>query len=1096
MLALVVGAGGFPEVEAGEFDGSEVAEFSRLPSVEPAVQEMVRSLRRLDGVDVHGGTALLNPDKDSVERVFRRVRDGGRPLLVHFAGHGIHLPEAASFFLPLRGSTRGCLPDTAWEVGSLLASVEGTAQSSHVLLLLDACGAGRAAVHQFAHRVRPADRKAWVIAACASEEQAFGARFTTATAAVLERLRRGQMDVSPDLEFVPVETLAEEIDRELARSGGEEKFTQTVVRTARLEASAPVPPFFANPAYSGDAKRRLQRRLETALWEFAAEADNGLDPVHFLYRASGAPPNIPALQGCWFTGRDEQLAVLRDWFNDGSGNPPSLFVLTGSPGAGKSALLGAIVCLTHPALQEVASLVATRIPEQFQPDRHEAIAAVHARGRSPEQILESIANQLDLRNPGRGLWTTAELGAAIGRAFPQPPIVVVDALDEAMDPVLVLDECLLPLSVTEDMSRKRPVCRVLIGTRPWSSFGKLWQAAAGQRITLRSGDESHAAMRPVMMDLDLVPEQRVAADLGGYLAAVLRPLRQYPKTAERQSVADAVAAKLSGLTVQGPYLLASLFAQYLAELPEGLDPDTAVSRLPVDLAGMLTMHMRALALNDPWRSAVQQALAHARGSGMPLELIHAATDAFAPAGTEATWDDTRRALTDMAYYLRTTVGVDGRLLYRYFHQSLIDDLREREDSGRLLAQLLKTVPTVGGTPDRPRRAWHLASSYLLRHAYEHADAAGSDWLDALIEDPAFLVHSHASLARLQGTSPRARRHAAVCRGLRLPGPSSAQARLQVLRLAAVMWRDQALRDELDRVAIPEPSPVALPQWATTFFEDPARGFTGDGGFSDDWHTMALTTIGPTHAAITGSETGDVRVWNLGNGSLIHDLAGHPDETVTAAAGGLIGAVPVAVTGSANGAVRVWELNGGTLLYALAAGEEVVTAIGIIGLAQGPAVVVGGCDSGTARLWDLATGALVRELPGGSAAITAIGTLAMADAPIAIIGGSADPAARVWDLNDGKVLHSLHGAGGWMEAAAGATCGGLTLGITVDPGGAQIWNLATGDPVGMPLPVWGTLRALSADPAGVFIAADSGIAFFAWNAADDSELILDEGRYRT
>lgn len=93
--------------------------------------------------------------------------------------------------------------------------------------------------------------------------------------------------------------------------------------------------------------------------------------------------------GC-FTGRAPQLRKLAAWMDgDGDGG---VTMVTGGPGAGKSALLGLLVCAAHPQLrhatQDVWRTAAAR------PSENPALAAVHARQRSIAEVVASLGRQL------------------------------------------------------------------------------------------------------------------------------------------------------------------------------------------------------------------------------------------------------------------------------------------------------------------------------------------------------------------------------------------------------------------------------------------------------------------------------------------------------------------------------------------------------------------------------------------------------------------------------------------------------------------------------------------------------------------------------
>ncbi|MER5738906.1 hypothetical protein ABT117_24925 [Streptomyces sp. NPDC002262] len=260
-----------------------------LPSVAPAVAGLTVQLAKTHGLNVLGGQASLDPDSDTLTYLWRgalrqaQASLGTEALIVHFAGHGVAGPGSQTLFLASRETTRKNLPLTAAQVGTWLGEAEALADGPPVLLLLDVCGAGRAVMQQLLDGIRAEDRRAWVIAACAPDEKTYQARFTVAAGMVLERLREGRLDISPAVEHVPVETLAREIDRELARSAAVEDLpSQSVLRTTHAEARAPVPPFLLNPFYRATAGGQFRQAIDLGLWQFATAVDPALDPLHFI----------------------------------------------------------------------------------------------------------------------------------------------------------------------------------------------------------------------------------------------------------------------------------------------------------------------------------------------------------------------------------------------------------------------------------------------------------------------------------------------------------------------------------------------------------------------------------------------------------------------------------------------------------------------------------------------------------------------------------------------------------------------------------------------------------------------------------------------
>ncbi|MER7728302.1 AAA family ATPase [Streptomyces sp. NPDC096323] len=130
-------------------------------------------------------------------------------------------------------------------------------------------------------------------------------------------------------------------------------------------------------------------------------------------------------QGLYFSGRIRVLSELVDWLTsplgDGRGR-----VVTGSPGCGKSAVLGRIVALSDLGYRARLDLsdvdASTVLPAGC------VSAAVHARHKRLEEVVERIATALDTRTDG-----PAALLQELTRRGRQgaPIVVVVDAVDEA-----------------------------------------------------------------------------------------------------------------------------------------------------------------------------------------------------------------------------------------------------------------------------------------------------------------------------------------------------------------------------------------------------------------------------------------------------------------------------------------------------------------------------------------------------------------------------------------------------------------------------------------------------------------------------------------
>ena len=117
-------------------------------------------------------------------------------------------------------------------------------------------------------------------------------------------------------------------------------------------------------------------------------------------------------------------------------------------------------------------------------------------------------------------------------------MIVLDALDEALGAGQILERLLIPLAQARRADGS-PVCRLLVGTRPWSEFAPLFDLA-------RQAGE--------VLDLDAIPAEERRCDLADYVAGLLELLPGYSSTAHRRgrrAFADAVATSLVDDTAQG-----------------------------------------------------------------------------------------------------------------------------------------------------------------------------------------------------------------------------------------------------------------------------------------------------------------------------------------------------------------------------------------------------------------------------------------------------------------------------------------------------------------------------------------------------------------
>ncbi|MGW6705349.1 hypothetical protein ACWGDE_10705 [Streptomyces sp. NPDC054956] len=1088
--ALVAGVGVFDEAEVSEEDANDgYTGLDSLPSVGPAVREVASAFDRL-GLFV-GGDPMTECDKAEFLARWDRLRTHAAPgeaLVVHFAGHGIC--SEGELFLGVSGAdTREQMLDGTCVSVADLRKVAG--RSGHpVLLVLDVCGAGQALVEQqlaelVARRPQDAARSVWFIGASAAGQAAFGAGLSTALAQVLQQLADGDLDLSPNVEFVPIETLAAVIDRRLvAIDASAGRPGRTVVRTTDPAATATEAPFFRNPAYRTGAAG-VVAGIDPRLREFALSAAPGLDPLHFATRAAGRPD----LAEIAFSGRASALKRIEDWLDASPAEQGPVLAVTGGPGSGKSALLGVTACLLHPDLESEPQLgqrIGNAVPG-FEPRQPATVLAVHARQLSLAQITEALHAQLRRQYPACG-----RPGGRAGGPY-QPDtardrpedagvaglltalrgagdvLVILDALDEAGDPAGTVTELLLPLAALADEPGRAADgnVRVLVGTRPWwdslPALHGLLQEHPGAVLDLDPADEAERSV--------------LAADLEGYLRKLLP--RRHPA---RPRVPE-FAARLAAYTDHGAFLVAGLYAEHLLATGGGGSPTP-----PCSITEVFDLHRATLAAADPWIDPVLAAVGRARGAGMPADLIHAVALAARPADPHRptpTLADTRRVLGKAAFYLRTTPDSDHRLLYRYFHQALAEHTEAGTDPAAVHRVLTAAVPvSAEGT-----QAWAPAGPYLLRHAVVHAHEAGGDAVDQLLTNLEYVLHADPdSLAPYlhHAVAERAVLHADIYRSTVPfhPDRHVLGARRDLLALDALAWQQPGIAQDL--IATEEGAKPFTPRWATRLTHT-ARRHT----LTEHFGSLIALATGPDGIplAVTAGKDRLVKVWDLLSGTARHTLTGHahPVTAVAVASGGPDDSL-LAVTADESGTVIAWDLEAGTTRHTLTGHIHPVTAAVSASASgnDGAPLAFTADDGGTVIVWNLDSGTMRHTWTAHRGALTALAVATGPDGiPLAVTAGK-DRTVKVWDLLSGTARHTLTGHTSPVATVA-MTSGrdGSPLAVTSDEGGTvRVWDLDAGTErhtmTGHTRPVRAIAVASGPDGTPLAVTADHQGRVIVWN----------------
>ncbi|MFE2175311.1 AAA family ATPase [Kitasatospora sp. NPDC059462] len=976
-------------------------------------------------------------------------------LIVHIVGHG-ELADGSSEKLYVLGSDGERL---SRPVGSWIDLIEDHPDRHRpvTLFVLDVCYSGQAAVTAWHARMDVDRRRAWVLAATGPDRQAFGYRLSRALVRVLERYRDLEVRFDPSLPHIPSATVWRDIGRtvdEMAEQAGglpQSVLTSLVPGHADLSRL----PFFPNPCYApqhGGPAPDLPP-------EIARLADWAADPLHFMRRAGGGEPVARDWTEGYFSGRTAQLDTLTGWLDDDTA-APHLRVVTGRPGAGKSALLGILLCAAHPALRRHTRPLWAALDDHV-PGENDRIAAVHARRLGLDDIVASLVRQI------RHIVTPGAAGSPDGQApapdaspaqrlldlIPsgeRPVTVVIDALDEALRPRDVTTALLLPLA-RHARTTGGPL-RLLVATREEDRFDELLGLARdGGSLT----DLSTVAPHELRADLTAYAKRLLTAD-GPYTRSTLRPARDALADAIAEALTAPADADRPGADAEAPhwgeFLTAGLYVHHLLALPPADTPEEARrlgGAVPRSLPDLLELDLRRHA-DQPHLRPVLTALAFAQGRGMPESVLVHAAAAFTADGDPPPSLPQLYALLDgdARFYLRRDLDADGTTLYRLFHEGLADWLRgpagdpSPEDPSpatdplpgpaqRLFEHLLLGVPRDrNGGP-----LWQNAADYLLRHTAQHAVDAGR--LDELLDDAGHLQHAdpHALADALsRAGSDRARLVAAVYRaswGVHHTLPPAV--RRQLLALDAARFRIAPLQDELPGDADWRVCWATGGQVSTALI----RTMVGRNGAV---HALGVAVLTGRPHAVAGCGDGSVALWDLTTATQVRRFTGHAGRVVAVAVADLDGR-PHAVTASAE-SVRLWDLTTGTQARQLIGGAGAVAVAVLDGRAH---AVTGGSD-GSVGLWDLTTGTRVRLLTGHTVRVGAVAVTVLDGRPHAVTG-CRDGSVGLWDLTTGTRVRRFTGHFGGVNAMAVTVLDGHPHAVT---GGndqsAQVRDLVTGTEV--------------------------------------------------
>lgn len=737
--------------------------------------------------------------------------------------------------------------------------------------------------------------------------------------------------------------------------------------------------------------------------------------------------------GDLFRGRRHALAAARDWL---TGPPPGRpLVITGQPGAGKSALL-ARACL-HLARDTGQRGLYFHARGATYPDLFAALRTACA--AAPDSSLDGLLETLD------------QAGSVL--------VIAVDALDEAAgrDDRRRIAELLREAAVL-------PTSRIAVATRPLVAPDRF---APGSLFALLGVPGAKSA---ALIDLDTDRYFEPAGLLLFAAAMLTQEGARHPGppdaawTAYRADPAlTGRLARLIAARARRNYLVAAMAALSISVASRVVDPAAAgfnITDVPSTVGEALSKYLDNLPeLHRQQIRTLLRALAYARGDGINDTLWLRFSAALGHPATELDLALLRDSAA--ADYLLHTVPERSGMLTRLFHQALNDELQagrdERADEQSVFAAL---VPPDG---------WTAAGDYQLRYAADHAVAAGRT--TQLLTDRDYLAH--ADLSRLLAVLPEPadttdlERIVVLRAGAFRVAGHQPSARMKLLDLMAA---HVGLPDVLSADA-PGGHGAMTPHWAHALtislhsIDAANRGVTA----------VAVGTVHGTDVIVAGGTDGTVRLWDAFAGQVIlATQPADPDEPARPAALATCTTDNADVLVVATGyQIHVVDaLTGRAGPTALIGQPSQITAI-TTGVAGDRPVVAAGDAHGRVRVLDLLDGALRYEYRTGTGAVEALAT--DGDQLLTMAG---DGAVTVRELGTGRWLRAFRtGQHAAPAAIAVGRTGAQTLLAYTGPDGVVGLHDAT---TGQALDTYRMLgpgRALAFGPQRLYVAAGTTVAAF-------------------
>jgi WD40 repeat protein len=768
-----------------------------------------------------------------------------------------------------------------------------------------------------------------------------------------------------------------------------------------------------------------------------------------------------------FVGRTAALGKVLDHLGADETGERCALVVTGEPGAGKSAVLGRIVrTALDPSASQTAGDAPAAAPGLLD-------CAVHLREKTLGEVADEISTQLgaDPVAKERNDWPTRWLdGIAQTPAAHKGTLrVVFDALDESRDVAAIARQVITPL-----VEKLR--ARVVVGSR-------------------HSAEEALSVCATTLVDLNH-PDYFTAEDLMRYARRVLRddPREGNPYRASETatlSTARGIAAQ-AGENFLVTRLIAArrAMADSSAWLTKWNDDhglsaannDVDISVAFLDYLAAVDDQAAARKANLPAPTAtLLTPLAFARGEGFTLDVWRRVL--LGLARIEVTTSDLADLLAGpVRDFVVTSNDTDGNTRARLYHQELTDTLKraaqgEQPDASRLVFDAVWAAGQSAG--------WASCDGYVRNHLMDHAveagrlDGANREVDQVYLNDEFLLVGESESLLRAVGHAidSKAQRRASLLShsGPTLLGVPPAQ-RWQTLMLGAAMHGMPPLSAMRPEVGWPL-------LWAHQTQSANHKALYGHSGLVRSVVFGQLAN--GTAVLLSGDVDGDIRIWNRDTGEILGDLATRTGPVWSMAIATLDDGMNVLVTGGADGHLRLWSPDTGESLRDIAAHSGLVMSVAYAVLPDGTSVLASGGKDGRARLWDPDSGELVREVATYTYPVWSVAIGMLDDGtPLVACTGGLHGQVSLTNPATGQLVQIIAAA---MGPVLALVFGKLDDGTTVlatgtDDGHVKLWSPTTGNLV----------RDIAAYSGSVWSVNNSSVLRLVFGKLDDGTTVVVSG----